>query len=75
MEIVSINARQGVKLTFADEGPGIENLEAALQDGYSTGSGMGVGLPGARRLVNEFSIQSTPGQGTTIILIHWQNGR
>lgn len=74
MEIVSIDARQGVRLTFADEGPGIKDVEAALQDGYSTGSGMGMGLPGARRLVNEFSIQSTPGKGTTITIIHFKNG-
>jgi len=75
MEIVSINAKQGIKLIFADEGPGISDLQAAMQDNYSTGGGMGLGLPGARRLVNEFAIQSTPDKGTTVTIIHWQNGR
>ncbi|MBF9255438.1 anti-sigma regulatory factor [Pontibacter sp. 172403-2] len=74
MEIVSINARQGIKLTFTDEGPGIENLQAAMQDGYSTSSGMGLGLPGAKRLVSEFAIQSAPGKGTIVTLIHWKDG-
>lgn len=75
MELVSINAKNGVKLIFTDEGPGIEDMQKAMQDGYSTGGGMGVGLPGARRLVSEFDIQSAPSKGTTITIIHWKNGR
>lgn len=75
MELVSINAKNGVKLTFTDEGPGIEDMQKAMQDGYSTGGGMDVGLLGSKRLVSEFDIQSTPGKGTTITIIHWKNGR
>jgi serine/threonine-protein kinase RsbT len=55
-----------------DEGPGIENLELALQDGYTSGTGLGLGLPGARRLVHHFEIETAPGQGTKVTLVMWE---
>ncbi|QJW91420.1 anti-sigma regulatory factor [Spirosoma taeanense] len=63
----------GIRLTFADKGPGIADIDKAMLDGYSTGSGMGVGLPGAKRLVDEFSLISVIDEGTTIIVIKWLN--
>lgn len=60
--------RRGVRLTFVDRGPGIANVEQALRDGYTTGNGLGLGLGGARRLCNEFAIDSAPGQGTRVTL-------
>ena len=57
--------------TYADEGPGIEDVERALTDGFTTGGGLGLGLPGARRLVDEFDNQTAPGQGTTVTLVKW----
>jgi len=65
------NGRRGVRVIARDDGPGIEDLERALTDGYTTGGGLGLGLPGARRLVDEFDIQTTPGEGTTVTLIKW----
>jgi serine/threonine-protein kinase RsbT len=64
-------ARKGLRLTFSDQGPGISDLEKALTDGYSTGGGLGLGLSGARRLSNEFAIDSTPGQGTRVTIARW----
>ena len=64
--------RRGVRLTFSDQGPGIEDLEKALTDGYSTGSGLGLGLSGARRLSSEFTIDSAPGKGTRIMIARWR---
>src|SRR3954462_15736706 len=63
--------RRGVRVIARDEGPGIADLERALTDGYTTGGGLGLGLPGARRLVDEFDIQTAPGQGTTVTLVKW----
>ena len=63
--------RQGVRVVASDNGPGIEDLERALTDGYTTGGGLGLGLPGARRLVDEFDIDTGPGRGTTVTLIKW----
>jgi serine/threonine-protein kinase RsbT len=63
--------REGVQVIARDEGPGIENLELALQDGYTSGSGLGLGLPGARRLVDDFEIETAPGQGTKVTLVMW----
>jgi serine/threonine-protein kinase RsbT len=63
--------RRGVRVIARDEGPGIEDLDRALTDGYTTGGGLGLGLPGARRLVDEFDIDTGPGKGTTVTLIKW----
>lgn len=64
--------RRGVRLIFSDQGPGIPDIEAALRDGFSTGNGLGLGLGGARRLCNEFSIESTPGKGTRVMIGRWR---
>jgi serine/threonine-protein kinase RsbT len=71
VSIVHENDRRGIRVVARDEGPGIEDLERALQDGYTTGGGLGLGLPGARRLVDDFSIDSAPGKGTTVTLVKW----
>ncbi|GAA0525056.1 anti-sigma regulatory factor [Paractinoplanes ferrugineus] len=63
--------RQGIRIVFADEGPGIADLDLALTDGYTTGGGMGLGLSGARRLVDEFAIDTEVGRGTTITVTKW----
>jgi serine/threonine-protein kinase RsbT len=65
------DGRRGIRVVARDEGPGIEDVERALQDGYTTGGGLGIGLPGARRLVDDFSIDSAPGRGTTVTLVKW----
>lgn len=64
--------RRGLRLTFVDEGPGIADLEQAMRDGFSTGSGLGLGLSGARRLSNEFEIDSKPAQGTRVTITRWR---
>jgi serine/threonine-protein kinase RsbT len=64
--------RVGLRLTFEDEGPGIPDVEQALRDGYTTGNGLGLGLGGARRLVNDFRIESSAGQGTRITVVKWK---
>ena len=64
-------ARQGVQVVAADEGPGIANLEMALRDGYSTGRGLGLGLPGAKRLVDEFDVDTEVGRGTVVTMVKW----
>jgi serine/threonine-protein kinase RsbT len=64
--------RRGVRLTFTDQGPGISDIKLALTDGYSSGSGLGLGLGGAKRLSSEFDIQSTPGKGTIVTLARWK---
>jgi serine/threonine-protein kinase RsbT len=74
MEIVSIDRKTGIKVIFADKGPGIPDIKLAMQDGYSTARSLGLGLPGAKRLVNEFDINSVVGEGTTITVIRWKNG-
>jgi len=61
----------GLRIRAIDEGPGIANLELAMRDGYSTGRSLGLGLPGARRLMDDFSIASQPGQGTTVTMVKW----
>ena len=72
MEVISNDIRNGLKLTFEDHGPGIPDIELALKDGYSTGSGMGLGLSGSKRLVNEFQIASKPGEGTRVTVVRWK---
>jgi serine/threonine-protein kinase RsbT len=64
--------RRGIQVIARDDGPGIENLELALQDGYTSGGGLGLGLPGARRLVHEFDIETAPGRGTKVTLVMWE---
>ena len=71
-EVVEDGIKKGLRLIFEDQGPGIADLELALTDGYTTGSGLGLGLSGSRRLVNEFDIQSKPGQGTKITILRWK---
>ncbi|EHJ47600.1 putative anti-sigma regulatory factor, serine/threonine protein kinase [Solidesulfovibrio carbinoliphilus subsp. oakridgensis] len=71
IEQLDNHGRAGVRVRFEDQGPGIEDLELAMQDGYTTGKGLGQGLPGSKRLVNEFTIESQPGQGTRIMVIQW----
>jgi serine/threonine-protein kinase RsbT len=74
MRLESLNdgVRRGLRLTFEDEGPGIPDIERALSDGFTTGNGLGLGLGGARRLVNEFDIVSAPGRGTRITVTRWK---
>jgi serine/threonine-protein kinase RsbT len=72
MEQIQEGIRAGLRLTFADQGPGIPDVERALQDGFTSGGGLGLGLGGARRLVNEFQIESQPGQGTKITVVKWK---
>jgi serine/threonine-protein kinase RsbT len=74
LEIVVRNNLKGVRLTFTDKGPGIRDLKQAMQDGFSTGKSLGLGLPGAKRLSNEFDIKSEVGTGTTVTIIRWKNG-
>ncbi len=71
LEALEENGRRGLRLTFADHGPGIADLRLALEDGYTTAGGLGLGLGGARRLMNEFSIDSRPGAGTTVSITRW----
>ena len=72
LETVQDGARKGLRLTFEDRGPGIPDVELALRDGYTTGSGLGLGLGGAKRLVNEFHIDSRVGEGTRVTLVKWK---
>jgi serine/threonine-protein kinase RsbT len=72
IEMIASDSRHGLRLTFEDQGPGIPNIEQALRDGFSTGSGMGLGLSGSRRLVNEFEIASNPGKGTRVVVTRWK---
>jgi len=73
LEVIQNELRRGLKVTFVDQGPGISDLEQALKDGFSTGTGMGLGLSGAKRLVNEFEIDSAPGRGTKVSITRWRN--
>ena len=72
VEALQEGIRRGVRLSFEDNGPGIPDIQRALQDGYTSGSGMGLGLGGARRLVNEFTIESTVGVGTRVMIARWK---
>lgn len=73
MQVETLNGpRTGLRLTFEDKGPGIPDIELALRDGFTTGSGLGLGLGGSKRLVNEFQIFSQPGEGTKIIITRWK---
>jgi serine/threonine-protein kinase RsbT len=66
--------RKGIQIEAVDQGPGIADVNKALQEGYSTSGGTGMGLPGARRLMNEFNVQTAPGAGTTITCLKWLGG-
>lgn len=72
LEALNDEARRGLRLTFEDQGPGITDVDLALRDGYTTGGGLGLGLGGAKRLCNEFHVDSNPGNGTRITLVRWK---
>jgi serine/threonine-protein kinase RsbT len=72
LESLDDGTRKGLRLVFQDQGPGIPDIQAALRDGFTSGSGMGLGLGGAKRLSNEFDIQSAPGQGTRVTIARWK---
>jgi serine/threonine-protein kinase RsbT len=71
-EVVSDGVRTGLRLIFSDQGPGIADLAQALTDGWTSGNGLGLGLSGAKRLVNEFDIVTAPGQGTRVTIMRWR---
>ena len=72
LEALNDGARKGLRLTFEDHGPGIADLEMAMKDGYTTGTGLGLGLSGAKRLSNEFELHSTLGEGTRVTITRWK---
>ena len=71
VSVIHDDDRRGIRVVARDDGPGIEDIDRALQDGYTTGGGLGLGLPGARRLVDDFDIQTAPGEGTRVTLVKW----
>ena len=72
LELLQDGLRHGLRVQFVDTGPGIPNIELARRDGFTTGTGMGLGLGGAKRLVNQFDIESAPGKGTRVTIIRWR---
>ncbi len=74
IEVINEERNSGIRLTFNDEGPGIPDIPAAMKDGFSTGKSLGLGLPGSKRLVNEFNIKSVVGKGTSVTILKWKNG-
>ncbi len=72
VQMVTRDGRKGVQVVCEDHGPGIPDIDKALEDGFTTGSGLGLGLGGAKRLVNEFHLTSVPGQGTRVSIIRWK---
>ena len=72
MEVFEETGRRGVRIIFEDRGPGIPDIEQAMRDGFTSGSGLGLGLGGAKRLSNEFKIESAPGSGTKITIARWK---
>lgn len=72
LQVVRQGSRKGLRATFSDRGPGIPQIDLAMQDGYTSGGGMGIGLPGAKRLVNEFALATEPGGGTSVTILRWQ---
>jgi len=74
IEVVSKGRDNGIRLTFADKGPGIANVAMAMKDGFSTGKSLGLGLPGTKRLVSEFNLETEVGKGTTVTVTKWKNG-
>ena len=71
VERLSDGSRRGLRVTFTDRGPGIDDIDQAMKDGYSTGGGLGLGLGGAKRLSSDFSITSAPGEGTRVTIVRW----
>jgi serine/threonine-protein kinase RsbT len=71
VELVSNARRRGVRAVFADEGPGIPDIDLAMTDGWTSGGGLGLGLSGARRLVDEFEVETEVGRGTTVSIVKW----
>lgn len=74
IEVLTEGRNTGIRLIFDDKGPGIKDISLAMKDGFSSGKSLGLGLPGTKRLVNEFDIKSTVGKGTTVSIIKWKNG-
>ena len=74
IEVVNRGRENGIRLIFTDEGPGIANIDQAMKDGFSTAKSLGLGLPGTKRLMSEFKIDSEVGKGTTVTVIKWKNG-
>lgn len=72
LETLQEGGRRGLRLTFTDQGPGIADIEMALRDGFTTGGGLGMGLGGAKRLANEFEIESVVGEGTRVTIVRWK---
>jgi serine/threonine-protein kinase RsbT len=72
LELVLDGGRRGLRLTFEDHGPGIADIERAMRDGFTTGSGLGLGLSGSKRLCHDFSIASAPGAGTRVVITRWK---
>jgi len=70
--LISESNKKGIRLTFTDQGPGIADIEKALTDGYTTGGGLGMGLSGSKRLMNEFSLESEVGKGTRVTITKWK---
>jgi serine/threonine-protein kinase RsbT len=71
LRVLNDGDRRGIEVVASDEGPGIADVELAMQDGYTTGAGLGLGLPGTRRLVDEFELHTEPGRGTSVRLVKW----
>jgi serine/threonine-protein kinase RsbT len=72
LEVLNMGIRKGLRLTFSDSGPGIPDIDLAMQDGYTTGGGLGLGLSGAKRLMHEFEIASEVGKGTHVTITRWR---
>jgi serine/threonine-protein kinase RsbT len=71
-EVDRVDERERIRLVFEDHGPGIADVQLAMKDGWSSGSGLGMGLPGTRRLVNEFQLETQPGKGTRVTIARWK---
>jgi len=71
LDILEQGARRGIRIAFEDKGPGIRDIDRAMQDGYTSGTGLGLGLGGAKRLTSEFTIESAPGSGTRVVITQW----
>ena len=72
LEVLQEGVRHGLRVHFVDDGPGIPDIDLALRDGFTSGKGMGLGLGGAKRLVNEFNLESAPGKGTRVTITRWK---